>query len=188
MLAIAVCRHGEPPPAEIARPAPDTRTGEHADRAVSQVTMLGQGGPEVADIDPSLLRAELAIMTLLAVQVMLAIIAVVLGWCVGRLRRARVGFLGALVLAAAACGGTLYQYVEARESVRGRQEARVAGPYMSSERAENFLAWLAGRLRLSTGIAAATWLVGGILYFSGRRARAAEPVSCPPNLNENPLR
>ena len=128
----------------------------------------------MADIDPLLLGAELGIMILLAVQVVLAVIAVVVGFA-GRRRWAQVAFLATIVLAAAACGGTLYRCAVARESVRGRLEGRVTGPHLPTERAENHLAWLAGRLQLSIGIAAATWLVGGILYFSSRRARPAAP-------------
>jgi hypothetical protein len=141
--------------------------------------MFGEGGTAVADIDPLLLSAELGIMILLAVQVVLAIIAVVVGWCADRRRWAWIVFLAALVLAAAACGGTLYRCAEARESVHGRLEGRVTGPHLPTERAQNHLAWLEGRLRLSIGIAAATWLVGGLLYFSGRRARSAEPAAAP---------
>ncbi len=43
--------------------------------------MFGEGGSVVADIDPLLLSAELGIMILLAVQVALAIIVVIVGWC-----------------------------------------------------------------------------------------------------------
>jgi hypothetical protein len=137
-----------------------------------------EGGAAVADIDPLLLGNELGVMIMLAVQVVLAVIAVAVG-CAGRRRWARVALLATLVLAAAACARTLYQCEQARESTRGRLEGRVIGPHLSTQRAENHLAWLEGRLWLSIGIAAATWLVGGILYFSGRRARSAEPDIAP---------
>lgn len=132
----------------------------------------------MVDIDVLLLGDELGVMLMLAVQVVLAVIAVAVG-CAGRRRWARVALLAALVLATAACGRTLYQCAEARESTRGRLEGRVIGPYLSTERAENHLAWLENRAWLSIGIAAATWLVGGILYSSGRRARSAGAAAAP---------
>ena len=132
----------------------------------------------MADIDPLLLSAELGITTLLAVQVVLAVIAVVVG-CAGRRRWARVVLLATLVMAAAACGGTLYRCAETRESVRGRLEGRVTGPHLPTERAENHLAWVTDRHELSIGIAAATWLVGGILYLFSRLARPVEPGTAP---------
>ncbi|HKB03676.1 MAG TPA: hypothetical protein VKD90_15740 [Gemmataceae bacterium] len=132
----------------------------------------------MADIDPLLLSAELGISNLLALQVVLAVVAVVVG-IAGRRRWSRIVLPVALILAAAACGGTLYRCAESRESVRGRLEGRVTGPHLPTDRAENHLAWLAGRERLSIGITAATGLVGGLLYFSTRRARPAQPKAAP---------
>lgn len=76
-----------------------------------------------------------------------------------RTRETQIIFIAAFVLAAAAWGGTLYLCAETRASVRGRLEERIPGPRLSAERAENHLAWVAYRGRLSVGIVAATWLV-----------------------------
>lgn len=132
----------------------------------------------MADVDPLLLSAELGITGLLVIQVVLAVVAVVAG-CASRRRWARLVLLVTLILAAAACAGTLYRCEEARAAARGRLDGRVAGPHLPAERADQHLAWVADRLRLSIGVAAATWLAGGYFYLSGRRARSGDRGATP---------
>jgi len=126
----------------------------------------------VAELDGVLLGAEIGIMVDLAAQCILAVVAGVVGCWAGR-RWVRVGFPLALLLAAAACGWTLYDCSEARESVRGRLDGRTPGQHLPRERGENHLAWVTRQGRLSVGIATATVAGAAVLYyFSGRHRRA----------------
>ena len=128
----------------------------------------------MAEIDPGLLSDELGILVLLALQVVLAVAAVTVG-CVGGRRWGRFAFPVVLVLAAAACAGTLYRCAKVRESIRGRLDGRVTGPHLPAKRAESHLAWVAVYGRLGIGIAVATFLAGVLLDYSAGRAKPAEP-------------
>lgn len=125
----------------------------------------------MVEIDGGLLGYELAISGLLVVQFIFAPVSGILGYLSGRLVRPRwawVGFLLALLLAVAACGGTLYQCSEARSIIQGRLQGRIPGPNVAFERAANNLdfVWMSGLASVTT--LAVTLIGSGFLH---RRAR-----------------
>jgi hypothetical protein len=139
----------------------------------------------VADIDGKLLTAEIGLLLALAAQVVVAVVGVGAAYPLARWggRPQRwAGFALLVALAAVASGWTLGQCREARAEVRGRMEGRVAGPHMSSDRAENALAGVAWYGVISVGVAAATVGGGWGLGRLGRRhhrAGDAEPGAAP---------
>lgn len=129
----------------------------------------------MADIDTVILGTELALATLLAVQLGFAALVGVLGFLARRRggpRAVRVGFYSALLLSALACGLTLSRCAEARESTRGRLEGRVAGQFLDAERGRNHIAWVTDSGRLGIGLAVTTGIVGGFVDYSARKRRA----------------
>jgi hypothetical protein len=119
------------------------------------------------EIDADLLSNELDIAGLLAIQVILGVITLSLGLCAGRWSGRRwvgAGFLLVLLVAAAACGGTLYRCSEARDSTRGRLEHRIPGQQLPQERGQNHLdaVWNYGLASVAT--LGATFIESGLLY------------------------
>ncbi len=129
----------------------------------------------MANIDAVILGTELALMALLAIQLvfvaLVGILGALAGWRRGS-RAVRFGFSAALLLAALACGLTLVRCEEAREATRSRLDGRVAGPFLDAERGQNHIAWATDCGRLSVGFAVLTGIVGGIAYYAARKHRA----------------
>ena len=130
----------------------------------------------MANIDAVILGTELALMTLLAIQLVFVALVGILGYLArwrGGSRAVRVGFYSALLLSALACGLTLFRCAEARESTRGRLEGRIADQFLDAERGQHHTAWVTDCGRLSVGFAVLTGIVGGFADYSARKHRRA---------------
>jgi hypothetical protein len=138
-----------------------------------------RGGFPVAELDAGILGDEFDIGGLLMIQLIVAAVALTIGYLGRRQsgrRWARAGFVLALLLAVAACGGTLFRCSEARDTTQGRVESRIPGPHMSHEKAQNHLDWVWNRGLAGVTILALTVIGGGLLRHVARRRREGQSL------------
>jgi hypothetical protein len=115
----------------------------------------------MAELDSRMLGNELDVTLFVALQVVLALIALVIGY-VGRNRFVLILILALAVIAG---GATVYQCAQSEATVRGRLEGRIPGQFLPRERGENFLAWVERQRWYSAGIALATVVGAGYLRY-----------------------
>ena len=129
----------------------------------------------MADIDAPILGAEFKVLEMMALQILLLLLAVALGFSAGRsplLRWFFAAFIASLILASVVCGAAQYRCAAGTEEIEGRIHGRTEGPYLDIDKAENNLDWLKYRSRESYGIAAGTIALGSLFFFGARLGRA----------------
>jgi hypothetical protein len=132
----------------------------------------------MADLDGHMLDAKLGTILFLLIQMILAVIDGILAYLAGRRSsssRIRVGFVVALILVASAGCGNLYLCSKAQDSIQGRMDGRVPGPFASEQKAQNHLGLMQAPNVECGSLLAGTVFGIGILYWLARRR--CEPSS-----------